>query len=146
MNVMHGRPWPAAGSRPPTAVALPRRAPCSSSHPPPPRRSWLDKTIQGPFFLGQDFTLVDCALLPWLVRMPAFCAVTGYAQPQGLDNLQRYIGGCLERPSVAASCRCKPGTAGGGDYETYQQQMLEVYRDPQFAEYFTPSSWRPRKK
>ena len=108
-------------------------------------RSWLDKTIKGPYFLGQDFTLVDCTLLPWLVRLPAFSAVTGYAQPAGLENLQQYISACLERPAVAASCRCKPGSEGG-DYATYQQHMLEVYRDPLFAEYFTPSSWRPRKK
>jgi hypothetical protein len=116
-----------------------------SLRPPWPGCSWLDKTIKGPYFLGDSFTLVDCTLLPWLIRMPAFSAVTGYAQPEGLDTLQRYIQTCLERPAVAASCRCKPGTADPS-YATYQQQMLEVYRDPQFAEYFTPSSWRPRKK
>lgn len=107
--------------------------------------SWLDKTIRGPYFLGEQFSLVDCALLPWLMRMDAYCAVTGYTQPEGLGNLQQYLQRCLERPAVAASCTCRPGSGEQG-YAAFQAQMLEVYQSPEFAAHFTPSTMRPRKK
>lgn len=106
---------------------------------------WLDQSIQGPYFLGEAFSLVDCALLPWLLRMPAYCAVTGYKQPEGLAILEHYVARCLERPSVAASCCCRPGTTEPS-YAAYQEQLLQVYQQPEFAAYFMPSLWRPRKK
>ncbi|EIE20099.1 glutathione S-transferase [Coccomyxa subellipsoidea C-169] len=85
---------------------------------------WLEDNADqaGPFFMGTEFSLVDCAMIPWFVR--------GYIlkhfrqlelPPQRCTKLQRWVKAALERPSVKGTFQApEEGTS-------YEDKLLEHY-------------------
>jgi len=58
------------------------------------------KEIQGPYFLGEDFTLVDIAIVPWIVRDHIIADHRGFKRSGVSDNWERYCEISLKRPTV----------------------------------------------
>lgn len=77
----------------------------------------------GPYFQGEQFSLVDAAVLPWLLRLPLLKHYRGYELPDSLDRLKKYIAASKERPSVQATLK----TPDGEDYDAAMIRVYEKY-------------------
>lgn len=66
----------------------------------------------GPYFLGQDFSLVDATVLPWLLRLVAVKYYRGFDALEGVPKLQAYVKVSKERESVIGTLK-----APGGPWE-----------------------------
>eukprot|EP00882_Tetradesmus_deserticola_P031790 GHRQ01035961.1.p1 GENE.GHRQ01035961.1~~GHRQ01035961.1.p1 ORF type:complete len:201 (+),score=129.02 GHRQ01035961.1:25-603(+) len=79
---------------------------------------------EGPFALrGQQLSLVDCAVVPFLLRLyilEHYRDFQGHKSPGVSDRLQRYLQAAEAHPAVAASM-CHPQGLG------YRQQLLQSY-------------------
>jgi glutathione S-transferase len=86
--------------------------------------AWLDTELDaaGPYALGAQFTLADCAMAPFALRLPLLAALSGYKPPQGLARYERYAAALAARPSVKASMR--PPEAG----RPYEEQLIDTYK------------------
>jgi len=64
--------------------------------------NWLESQadLGGPFFFGEQFSLVDAALVPWFLRQDVLEKFRGYRMPTGTTKLQRWMNHMMERPSV----------------------------------------------
>lgn len=65
----------------------------------------LDKELantseNAPFFLGNKFSLVDAAIIPWFVRWCVLEHYKGLKIPKELSKLNAWIAECLKRDSV----------------------------------------------
>jgi glutathione S-transferase len=77
-------------------------------------------TPGGPYFTGENFTMVDAAILPWLLRLPVVKEFRGYELPESLDALKQYIAASNERPSVQQSCKAP-------DSDDYIGELIKAY-------------------
>ncbi|KAI8474547.1 MAG: glutathione S-transferase [Monoraphidium minutum] len=86
--------------------------------------AWLESAIDatGPYATGPDFTLADCALAPFIIRLAVLDPLFGYSVPASATRLAAWRDACLARPSVAATIA--PPDAS----RSYTDQMVEVYR------------------
>ena len=52
---------------------------------------WLQDQMDsaGPWFMGREFSLVDCAILPWFLRMPVLEHYRGFHVPGHLTQVRR---------------------------------------------------------
>lgn len=95
---------------------------------------WLDGELAaggGPFALGAQFTLADCAVAPFVLRLGLLQPLAGYEAPEGLARLEAYRAALLARPSVRATMVAGGGDGSGGDSgdaaEGYFKALLETY-------------------
>eukprot|EP00877_Chromochloris_zofingiensis_P011217 jgi/Chrzof1/6349/Cz18g05080.t1 len=86
--------------------------------------SWLESQAhpEGPYFMGPQFTLVDCAIAPFFVRLKLLDNLKGYRMPDDYQRLQRWLSACLDRPSVKDSM--KPPEPN----KPYMDQLLDSYK------------------
>jgi glutathione S-transferase len=68
-------------------------------------REGLEKLGDGPYFFGEQVTLVDFQFLPFFERLELYEELTGYHWPDDTPRLHRWIRALCERPSVAATLR-----------------------------------------
>ncbi len=87
--------------------------------------AWFDSELSkggGPYALGENFTLADAAIAPFMLRLGVLCALCGYGVPAGLKALEAYRAAVAAHPAVVASM-VPPEGAG-----TYEEAMLATYR------------------
>lgn len=84
---------------------------------------WLEKELDasGPFAMGSDWTLADCAMGPFIIRLGLLKEVCGYEVPASLARVARYRDAVLSRPSVKATMQPPEGGS-------YFEQMANTYR------------------
>ncbi|MBC8026745.1 MAG: glutathione S-transferase family protein [Steroidobacteraceae bacterium] len=58
--------------------------------------------LQGPYWLGERFSLVDATMLPWFEQCIVIERYRGFAWPEHLTALRRWYARAAERPSVRA--------------------------------------------
>lgn len=58
--------------------------------------------LQGPYFLGERFSLVDAALLPWFEQCGVIERFRGFTWPENLSALRRWHARVADRPSIRA--------------------------------------------
>jgi glutathione S-transferase len=75
----------------------------------------------GPWFLGDDFTLADCAVVPFLLRLPVLNHYREYTAPRSAIDTWREAG--RTRETVQSTMRTPDPYEG--DWDDY---MLDVYR------------------
>lgn len=97
---------------------------------------WLTEQSDpsGPWFLGDFFSLADCAIVPFLLRLPVLDHYRGYKPPT--DHLDVWAGSALDRGSLASTLRTPDPYEG--DWDDY---MIDVYQS--YAER-TPKSTSAR--
>jgi len=84
---------------------------------------WLDAQCdaEGPYFMGPQFSLVDAALAPFFLRMPALDHYRNFKLPQDCVKLREWSEKVVKRPSVQGTCMSpKPDM-------TYSQYLIWVY-------------------
>ncbi|WIA20862.1 hypothetical protein OEZ85_005211 [Tetradesmus obliquus] len=87
--------------------------------------SWMMQHMDaaGPFALSGQLSLVDCAVVPFLLRLyiiEHYREFQGHKQPGVAQRLQRYLQAAEQHPAVAASMYHPQGL-------DYQQQLLLSY-------------------
>ncbi|KAF6252349.1 glutathione S-transferase [Scenedesmus sp. NREL 46B-D3] len=87
--------------------------------------AWLLQHMDnaGPLALSGRLSLVDCAVVPFLLRMPIlehYRGFQGVKRPGVIDRLQRYLQAAEQHPAVAASMYHPQGL-------DYKQQLLQSY-------------------
>lgn len=85
--------------------------------------AWLQDRMKGdgPFFLGQEFTSVDAAILPWLLRDFVIQHYRGYDLFSGLDRLRTYVDG-VRKESVVMD------TMVDVEGKSWNEYMLDLYQ------------------
>lgn len=85
---------------------------------------WLDGALdpKGPFALGENFTLADCALAPFAIRLRLLEPLSGYKAPEDASRVHAWVEACLARPSVQRTMVQEDPD------KSYFEQLLEVYR------------------
>lgn len=75
---------------------------------------WLEEHphAEGPYFLGNQFSAVDCALLPWFIRLFVLKHFRNFELPKGCKRLVAWYNKAMLRESVQATLRC-PGNDDG---------------------------------
>jgi len=68
-------------------------------------REGLEKLSDGPYFFGEQVTLVDFQFLPYFERLEFYEELTGYHWPDDTPRLHRWFDAMCERPSVAPTLR-----------------------------------------
>lgn len=65
----------------------------------------FSSNIKGPYFMGEQFTAVDIAILPWIHRLFLLEHYKDYSVPTGaeFDNLRSWKEKVMSRPAVAAT-------------------------------------------
>lgn len=89
---------------------------------------WLAETLhaEGPFALGDSLSLVDCAVLPFLLRLPILQHYRGYELPAtAAGRISAYVAAALAHPAVQATTR----HPGGADYGQALIAMYQRYAD-----------------
>jgi len=86
---------------------------------------WLDGALdaKGPFALGENFTIADCAMIPFALRLAVLEPLVDYKVPSGLARFEAWRAACRARASVAATLRQTP-EAGRG----WEEQMVDTYK------------------
>lgn len=86
---------------------------------------WLEGALHptGPFALGDSFTLADCAIAPFLIRLQLIEALNGYKVPAGLSRVAAYQDAILARPSVQGSMAAAPDSS-----RPYLDQLVDTYK------------------
>eukprot|EP00878_Enallax_costatus_P013351 GHUV01013958.1.p1 GENE.GHUV01013958.1~~GHUV01013958.1.p1 ORF type:complete len:159 (+),score=60.04 GHUV01013958.1:627-1103(+) len=92
--------------------------------------TWLVKQMdpQGPLALGNGLSLVDCAVVPFMVRLYVlehYRGYTGHQQPAVAKRLQQYITAAGQHPAVAATMYHPEGL----DYKTELLKSYSRYAD-----------------
>jgi glutathione S-transferase len=66
---------------------------------------WLDGALDpsGPYATGEAFSLADCALAPFALRLGVLGELCGYEPPADAARFAAWREACLARPSVRAS-------------------------------------------
>lgn len=84
---------------------------------------WLDGALDpsGPYACGDAFTLADCALAPFAIRLGVLGPLCGYEPPAGAARVAAWREACLARPSVRASMV-------PSDPQAYLDKMLDTYK------------------
>lgn len=59
----------------------------------------------GPYWLGERFTLVDVTFLPWFEQRAALETLRGFTGPEEYPGLRRWHSSVAERPAVRAQSR-----------------------------------------
>ena len=62
-------------------------------------RSFAEK-VKGPYFLGEDFSLVDVAVAPWVARDYIGAEHRGFTREGGSDAWKKYADNLAKRPSL----------------------------------------------
>ena len=57
--------------------------------------------VKGPYFLGEEFSLVDVAIAPWIVRDYITTEHRGYSRAASGEAWKNYADNIAKRPSVA---------------------------------------------
>jgi glutathione S-transferase len=60
----------------------------------------VEREIQGPFVLGDTFTLADALLYPWFERWSVNEQLFGIKLPEELTKIKAFIAAVQSRPSV----------------------------------------------
>ncbi|KAH8087833.1 glutathione-S-transferase [Cristinia sonorae] len=60
----------------------------------------LGEQVKGPYFLGEEFSLVDVALAPWIVRDWISVKHRGYRREDAGEAFKNYADNLAKRPSV----------------------------------------------
>ncbi len=68
-------------------------------------REGLEKLGDGPYFFGEQVSLVDFQFLPFFERLELYEELTGYHWPDDTPRLHRWFDAMRERPSVAPTLR-----------------------------------------
>jgi glutathione S-transferase len=68
-------------------------------------REGLEKLGDGPYFFGEQVTLVDFQFLPFFERLEFYEELTGYHWPDDTPGLHRWFSAMCERSSVAPTLR-----------------------------------------
>lgn len=84
---------------------------------------WLDRhcDAEGPYFLGPQFTLVDAALAPFFLRLPALQHYRSFSLPADCIKLREWADNVASRDSVKATCESPNPNL------TYEQFLVWVY-------------------
>lgn len=83
--------------------------------------TWLDTLLAtGPYFLGAQFSLVDCAIVPFLLRLPVLEVYRQYQEPECCLLLRAYIKTVQQRASVQASMYHP-------ENKNYMQELIKSY-------------------
>lgn len=84
---------------------------------------WLDChcDADGPYFLGPKFTLVDAALAPFFLRLPALEHYRSFSLPMDCIKLRDCADNIAKRDSVKASCESPKSNM------SYDQFLIWVY-------------------
>ncbi|KAK9846292.1 hypothetical protein WJX81_001054 [Elliptochloris bilobata] len=85
--------------------------------------AWLDSQVheRGPYFAGQEFSLVDAAIIPWFTRMPVLQHYRSFHLPDKLTRLAGWAQRAARRQSVLDSETVPPGA------EDYSAALLQHY-------------------
>lgn len=85
---------------------------------------WLEQHVdsKGPFFVGQEFSMVDTALLPWFIRMFILEHYRGFGVPKDCKKLAAWSERATKRQSVQETF-----TGAAGSEASYEDQLLEHY-------------------
>lgn len=60
----------------------------------------VDKNIVGPFVLGEEFSMGDIMLYPWLERWSVLESMFGLTIPLTLTKIHRFVAAMKSRASV----------------------------------------------
>ncbi|KAK9824676.1 hypothetical protein WJX72_012280 [[Myrmecia] bisecta] len=80
----------------------------------------------GPFLMGSNFTLVDCAVLPFLIRFPVLKHFRGFELPAECERLAAWYKLAVQRPTVKATMVVPEP---GADYAKELQGTYQKYAD-----------------
>lgn len=86
---------------------------------------WLESQIheEGPFFLGEQLTLVDAALAPWFLRLPIYEDFRGWTLDSSkFPKLAKWVEVLKTTPAVTATFQ----PPKGGDYH---EALKEGYKE-----------------
>jgi len=83
-------------------------------------QSKLAEQVKGPYFLGDEFSLVDIALAPWIVRDYISAEHRGYRREDAGEAWKKYADNLAKRPSVLNT---------SSDLEHYAQIYGRYLRD-----------------
>ncbi len=85
---------------------------------------WLDQHVdsKGPYFMGQEFSMVDIALLPWFIRIFILEHYRGFGLPKDCQKLAAWSARATKRQSVQETF-----TGAEGSKASYEDQLLEHY-------------------
>lgn len=83
---------------------------------------WLESMIDpaGPYFAGEVFSLIDCALLPHFLRMYILKHYRGFELPARCSRLNAWYANATKRPAVQKTLKAPEGTE-------YEAALLEHY-------------------
>ena len=77
--------------------------------------------LAGPFFLGHQFSSVDAAILPWLLRNFLLQHYRGFDMFAGFDKLRSYVEVATKNPIVTATYKPPAG-------KDCVVEMIEIYK------------------
>ncbi|DBB03428.1 hypothetical protein WJX82_004221 [Trebouxia sp. C0006] len=85
---------------------------------------WLEQHVdsKGPYFMGQEFSMVDVALLPWFIRIFILEHYRGFGLPKNCQKLAAWSARAIKRQSVQGTF-----TGAEGSKASYENQLLEHY-------------------
>ena len=85
---------------------------------------WLEEhaDLKGPHFMGQEFSMVDVALLPWFIRIFILEHYRGFGLPKDCQKLAAWSARATKRQSVQETF-----TGAEGSTASYEDQLLEHY-------------------
>lgn len=83
---------------------------------------WLEHQMdaEGPFIMGSQLSLVDCIVLPQLLRACVLKRYRGYNLLEGLPKLKAYLEVASAAPAVRASIKPPPG-------KSFEEGLVEAY-------------------
>lgn len=85
---------------------------------------WLEQHVdaKGPYFMGQEFSMVDIALLPWFIRIFILEHYRGFGLPKDCQKLAAWSARATKRQSVQETF-----TGAEDSKASYEDQLLEHY-------------------